>query len=133
MSHGALVCPEIGVKWFLFLFLGLGTVLRCASVFGLLARLEVPSGLRAASTVYGKTPLPSGFVGTHDLTSFRFAHQTSPYQAPIVKRRRKTIFNHLRESQRAWSKTPTSHIYYLGTTQEVIESIERAIRADASC
>jgi hypothetical protein len=49
--------------------LGFGAVLRCASVFGSFACLIVPNGLGLASKVYGKTLLPSGFVGIHDLPS----------------------------------------------------------------
>jgi hypothetical protein len=51
----------------------LGAVFRCSSVFGPLACLGVPSGLGAASTVYGITLLPSGFVELSDLPSFNTA------------------------------------------------------------
>jgi len=75
-------------------FYDLGTVSRCASVFGPLACLDVPSGLGAASTVYGKTLLPSGFVGTDDLPSFNTA-KICPSNKPISNaNRQKKNKNH---------------------------------------
>ena len=61
--------------------------MRCAFVFGPLACLEVPSGLGTASTYYGKTPLPSGFVGTRDSPSFNVA-KIRPSNKPIPSPKR---------------------------------------------
>jgi hypothetical protein len=80
--------------------LGLGAVLGCASVFGPPACLDIPSGLGAASAFHGKTPLPSGFVGTCDChlsTQSKFAYQRSPNWAQNGKRRINTIFDHFRD------------------------------------
>ena len=68
--------------------------MRCASVFGPLACLEVPSGLSAASTYYGKTLLPSGFVGTRDLPSSNTA-KICPRNKPTSNaKRQKKNKNH---------------------------------------
>jgi len=49
--------------------LGFGAVLRRASVFSPVACLDAPNRIGLASTVYGKTLLPSGFVGIRELPS----------------------------------------------------------------
>jgi len=69
LQTSALPCPEIGLEWFLFLFLVLGAVLMWVSVFSPVACCYAPNGLDAASTVYGETLLSFRFVGTHKLPS----------------------------------------------------------------
>jgi len=68
-------------KWYLFLLGLLGTALRRTSVFGPLACLDVPSGPGAASTFYGKTPLPPESAGVPSIyypsRLQSFAYQTS--------------------------------------------------------
>jgi len=53
----------------IILIFGVWAVLRRASVFSPVACLDVPNRLGLASTVYGKTLLPSGFVGIRELPS----------------------------------------------------------------
>jgi hypothetical protein len=47
--------------------------------------LDVPSGLGAALTVYGKTPLPSGFDGTPRFAIFKHGQDLPKKQAHIKR------------------------------------------------
>ena len=62
--------------------------------------LAVPDGLDVASTAYGKLCFHRALMEPRGLPSFnsvKITRQTSPNQAPIDKRRIKTIFNHFRD------------------------------------
>jgi len=74
--------------------------LRHICVFSPPVCLDFPDGLNVASTAYGKNYFHQALMEPHDLPSFnavKITRQTSLNQAPIDKRRIKTIFNHFRD------------------------------------
>jgi hypothetical protein len=68
--------------------------------------LDFPEGLNVASKAYGKSYFHQALMEPRGLPSFRavkITRQTSPNQAPIDKRRKKTIFDHFRDKPARWS------------------------------
>jgi len=85
----------------------------CASVFSPVACLDAPKGLDAASTGYGQLYFLSvslESISCHFSARSRVAHQASPNQTPIDKRRINTIFNHFRDKPARY-QTLESNLY----------------------
>jgi hypothetical protein len=107
----------------------LGTVSGCVSVFGPPTCLDVPNGLGAASTCYGKTLLPSGFVGTPLFAIFKHGQDLPKKQAHIKREKTKeelkpfltNLGTHMRADYREATKTLLhSYFSYIGTGTLII-------------
>jgi hypothetical protein len=73
--------------------------LSCASVFSPLACLEVPNGLSAASTCYGKIYFHPNLLEPHDSPSFNTAKirpQNKPKSNAKRQKKNKNLFSQFR-------------------------------------